>query len=189
MKSNFQYMKYFLVISLLIATLSGCSTTYRIVPPDQRTGMIPTLGKVPSHEVKVDKKINLSAYQKLLVVGIRNEVPPNSEESGSNKFWIKSIENMNFFKHVVSTDDLALFLVQQGYGNKVPPDLFDLVALHKLQRIYGNFLLVDIILIDNGADRDKLVFKVIDPKDAKTYFEVQRKITNWVGLDENLFYP
>lgn len=178
-------IRYF-VLLLTVTFLYGCSTTYQVKTFSKKTNQNIPSYRVKQNEIIKDNPMAINKYRKLLVVGIKGDTPCDYDTQ--KKFWVQSLINLGYFRNVVAIEDLPNYLINNGQGDSAPSGLIDLIALHKLEKNYGNFLFADIS--DNCVyDNCNVVFKIIDPRTAKTYFGVKREITNWVGLDHYLFYP
>jgi len=176
-------LKYLLIICC--AAAAGCS--YESSTPDAQTGLFQTSEQVKASEVKVNKKVNLASYRRLIVLGLQNNV--FSYENNATDFWQNSIDSWKFFEHVVLADQLADFLNSHGYGNYSSLQFVGIEDFQPVQQVYGNFLVAEITCIRNGGVYT-LTFKVRDAKSGAIYFEVQRSANPIIlGLDSTLFYP
>ena len=104
------------------------------------------------------------------------------------KFLKESMQNIRFFGRVADQQELEAYVVQHGLSGR-SPNITDLVGLHSLQEVVGNFLVAEMTVEFKGGYRFEAELKVIDLGRGETVFEASSKATNWDGLDEPLFYP
>lgn len=181
---------FIFAILLFSLGLVSCDATFQPISQDPHSGgLIPTYFSVSPREIIVNKPLNLKSYKKLIVVGIHNNSQENTDDA--NAFFVQSIKIMSGFKDVVLIDNLDSFLITSGYSNSQSSSgIYGLLGLSELRRTYGKFLFIDIaILNDDGSGWVKMIFTVIDPINAKVYFEVKRKVFNFAGIDKKLNYP
>ena len=164
---------------ILTVTMLGCSTQFK-VPMQNASGSFDA--KEVIDEVKVNEKVDIAKYKKLLYVRSFYY-----DEQYAN-FLVGSFRNMHIFDSVIGARELEVMIIEKGLTEKVT-DISNLIGLNQFQKYYGDYLIVDFVIIKPVGWKHQGNLKVIDPSTGKVILHLYTTGVNWDGLDQPIFYP
>lgn len=166
-----------------LAMAAGCTSTLKVTELDSATNRFATSTAVAPDEIKVSKDFDVDDTKSLLFV--RNNF---DDIHKVGVYFEDSIDKFGFFDKVVRKDEFERDLIQQGIQDEVG-DVSGFASLSKAAGIIGDFMFADLELEAGAGYQVTLRMHVYDARDAEEVFAVERKITNWAGLDGPLFQP
>lgn len=171
-------IKKIFAVSLMALIFSGC-TTFEPAKINKKTGYIDSVFK---SKPTITKKIQVKQYKQMALVVMGDDL-----KDSYKLFWIDSIKNLNYFNRVVDKERLDQWIFQKGFQDRAPGST-DPIALYKLFKLVGNFLIIKPTLyMEENWYVAKL--QVITPQNNEIVFEVKDTAKNIGGLDQPLLYP
>mgnify|MGYP001203456763 FL=1 len=160
------------IIILCFFVLGGCSS-FKVAKVDPETGYFPSKTKAT---VVVNKPLDLDQRNSLILVA-------NSD------FQENQIRNINYFKDVITFEDLETIIVKNDLGDKVP-SLEDRIGVHNAAKYYKPFLWFRFDIRGKGRDM-YAKFILTDPLTLEDYFVTETHLDRfWKGVnDQNNWYP
>ena len=139
--------------------------------------------------VKVNERVDINAYKKMIYVKTKYE-----DNLLWKEFWLSSLSSIALFDTViVGPSSLELLVLQEDLADKLP-NVSNFIGLHKFQKIYGKFLIIDCddVYRVQGGKYVKGNLRVIDPANGKLLLHLfKAKNIDWSkgALSEQMYYP
>jgi hypothetical protein len=169
--------------AVLAMSLTGCGTTLQVSKPDPSTGYYATLHKLAPSDVRVEEKFD-PVYKEMVYLKFDAQNP----NPKFVKFFTESIRNLGTFKVVADKNQLQQLVIEKNLGDKIQ-NLDDVVALNKLSKETGPFLIVEPDATWQGGYSFNGTLKAIDSRTGKTVLWIDTNAINMAGLDSPLYYP
>ncbi len=165
----------------LVLLLAGCSTTMKATTVDSETGRFSTSNSLKPEEVITQEPFK-AEHAELLYV------KTDSKSADYNDFFVKSFMQMKPYKVVLDQAGLEALVIERSLTDRVS-GISDLVALNRLAREIGPFLIVEPTAEWKGGYNFSSTIKATDAMTGKAVLDIRRNAFNWAGLDKPLFYP
>ena len=165
-------MRFFAVALCIVFALVGCSRL-QVAEVDASTGYFPGADKAP---IVLKKPVDLDARNELIVVG-------------KSDFLVGQLKNMNYFKEVITIDELEKRIVQANLVDQIP-SVRDKLGLSKAARAYRPFLWMHTEGRGEGTAQ-YVQFVLTDAATLEDYFVTETHLDfMWKGVnDRSNWYP
>ena len=169
-------MKGAIIATTLIATLTSCTTLWKVTDLNPESKHFPTSKQaVPILERVVD----LNTRKELLIV------PSMSSDAN---YFKEMVSKNGFFDEVISVDDLADRIVHAGLGDKVRT-IADRIGFSNAAKYYKPFLFLTFKVRTDG-DRQFDQIYLIDALTMEDYFIAEILYNPGEGVDDqSIWYP
>lgn len=162
---------------ILIILLSSCSHAPTAYAPNFNSALLKQY-PVFKDDIKVNKKINLQAYNNLLIVAFNadaNDIPARKK---MKLFFLDAIKNTHAFKHVLLLDNLPTFLNQHGQYKLSKLDYNYSSSIAKLASRYPGVLLINFYTEDFsntffGHMHNTLTLEISNPRTSQVYLKIR----------------
>ncbi|WP_299569560.1 hypothetical protein [uncultured Shewanella sp.] len=156
------------IIILCLFVLGGCSSL-KVANVEPKSGYFPSKTKAT---VVVNKPLDLDQRSSLILVG-------NSD------FQKKQIKNINYFKEVITFEDLEAIIVKNCLGTKVP-SIKDQIGINNAAKHYKPFLWFRLVTRSSGNDEYAQLI-LTDSLTLEDYFVTETHLDRiW---DQSNWYP
>ncbi|MEO7757289.1 MAG: hypothetical protein ABIS07_11965 [Dokdonella sp.] len=169
-------------VVLLAISMSACSTPHQVVKTDPSTGLLPTDVEVKPEHIKV---FTPSARVRDIKFMYVRAVSGGGE--GYVDFLDKELLELGF-PAVVHRDELTKLIIQSDLINSVG-NVTDPVALAKLSKAIGPFLILDVAQIAGPYSITHTYARITDPETADVLLSIERVRNAWVSFDKEVHYP
>lgn len=171
---------------LATCALSGCGTVYKVSKPDAQTGLLDTGTEVKPDKIKAfvpsarihDVKF---IYLRSASGGIAGGGPEY------DKFLDSELPQLGF-PPILRRDDLTKLVVKSNLIDTIG-NVTDPVALARLSKAIGPFLVLDIVQVYHGYAVFETDVRLGDPETTDVLVGIARVRTNWANLDKEVNYP
>ena len=178
--------RFFAALFVLSAgMLSGCAV-YKVAKPDPQTGLLATGTEVKSDEIKAfvpSARIHDAKF--IYLRSASGGVAGGGEEY--DKFLDGVLPELGFAQ-IVRRDALVKLVVNSELINSVG-SVSDPVALARLSKAIGPFLVLEIVQIYRGYATFETMVRLSDPETTEVLLSISRVRTNWADFDSEVNYP
>jgi hypothetical protein len=173
-------------VVLATGLLPGCGTVYQVAKPDAQTGLLDTGTQVKPDEIKAFvPSARIHDVKFIYLRSASGGIAGGADEY--DKFLDKELPQLGF-PPLARRDDLAKLVVKSDLINTVG-NVTDPVALAKLSKAIGPFLVLDIVQVYHGYAVFETAVRLTDPETTDTLVSISRVRTNWANLDKEVNYP
>ncbi|MBW8316593.1 MAG: hypothetical protein K0M73_17185 [Hydrogenophaga sp.] len=174
-------------LASLLATLvlvTGCAGTFQIPETVGTTGRFPDADPIGQKEIKTSKPF--AGIKEIPFIYVRSASDAGSKDQ-QDTFFQESFKKLNFPK-AIGEEELTKLVIKGGLTNEIQ-NLSHPIALHRLSRIVGPFLAMQITLFRVGDARFRIDSVVFDPVSAEVIFSATREKLVWASVDDEILFP
>ena len=175
-----------LFVTFLCTILGACATSFKIVEPDQTTGMYKSRGVVNDSQLIEYKTFPKLSESKYVYLKAKSDFQNAKFQNYMDKF-VKSLG----FDMVMNEENLSIYVVEKGLTEQVT-SVSDFIGLSRLAKIDGQFIYIDTSinsLNSSGCCVFVFNFKVYDRVSRVKYLDISRRNLSKVNFDKEIIYP
>lgn len=174
------------LISLIAALvlLTGCASKFQMLEIDGATGRFIDKAPITQEEIKVNKPFAGIKEIPFIYVHSASDV---RDEQLLTAFTQDSLMKLDF-PRTIKEQELTQLVIKGGLSSEIQ-NLYHPIALHRLSKTIGPFLILQTSITYVSEARFRMDAVIFDPVSAEVIFSATRQKVVWASIEDEIFFP